>query len=71
MQPSHAVTPLNNSTIEITIPIEWYGLGKDACMVYAERIARAVYLGETHRASNAVADASSECVRVKLTKVRR
>lgn len=59
----------SSTTIEIMIPIEWYALGKDVCMRYAENIAGAVYLGTEYRATSAVP--KGEQVIVRLIKSNR
>lgn len=61
------IDEVGSTTIEIDIPIEWYNLGKEVCMRYAERIAEAVYLGPMYRASSAI-PVSGEVVKVRLSK---
>jgi len=70
MAPSHTIIPLGNNTMDITMPIEWYGLGRDVCMRYAERIAEAVTLESRWRATSAVVEGVDHLVRVKLSRSR-
>lgn len=64
------MTQHSANVIEMEIQIEWYGLGKDVAMRYAERVVKCATLGEEFSATSAVPKPDEHIVLVRLSRSR-
>lgn len=64
------IRQINSGCVEVEIPTEHVALGRDWCMAYAERLARAAFLEQCWRGTMVTVDTDKDTGVVRLKRVR-